>query len=173
MTIKEAADNLYSKNKITSEEYNTILNLEKTSGIGGLFGKAVKNINSPKQLSPWVSTLGLGTGAGVLGYNVKKELGEELSLKREIKNSYQNLKKKTPQLKNYSDEDIKDYFEVVRTFSPKSASNPLVAGALVNKMLEFGGVDHKLIQDISNIQSEHNTLDELAKVTAKGIMGGA
>ena len=31
--------------------------------------------------------------------------------------------------------------------------SPLVAGALVNKMHQFGGVDHKLVQDLAHIQS--------------------
>ena len=30
--------------------------------------------------------------------------------------------------------------------------DPLVAGALVNKIKQFGGVDHKLVQDLASIQ---------------------
>ena len=49
---------------------------------------------------------------------------------------------------------FKNYFKVVRQFSPKAAANPLVAGALVNKMVQFGGVDHKLVQDIASLQKD-------------------
>jgi hypothetical protein len=71
----------------------------------------------------------------------------------QIEKSYRQLKSKTPQLKEVDSKTMKDYFKVVKDFSPKAAANPLVAGALVNKMVQFGGVDHKLVQDIVNIQS--------------------
>ena len=59
--------------------------------------------------------------------------------------------KKVPSLKGTSKETLKDYFDVVKTYSPRAAANPIVAGHLVNKMVQFGGVDHKLVQDLTSI----------------------
>ena len=73
--------------------------------------------------------------------------------------------KKIPQLSEYPEDEVKDFYSVVKTFSPKAASNPLVAGALLNKMLQFGGVDHKLVQDIANIEGEKRDL--LGKIVGK------
>lgn len=67
--------------------------------------------------------------------------------------SFEAMPSKVPQLMDKNPQEIRDYFDVIKMFSPKAASNPLVAGALVNKMMEFGGVDHKLVQDISSLES--------------------
>ena len=90
-----------------------------------------------------------------------------------MKSSYNQLLKKTPQLKGVDSEQLRDYFNVVKTFSPKAASNPLVAGALVNKMVQFGGVDHKLVQDIADIQKgfDKTKIIEKAIETAAGTFG--
>lgn len=70
-----------------------------------------------------------------------------------INNSFRKMQEMNPSLAEEDQNTVKQYFNVVKTFSPKSASNPLVAGALVNKMMQFGGVDHKLVQDLSSIES--------------------
>ena len=174
MTIKTAADSLLSKNEISPEEHNALLNIEKKAGIADLLrsiksgvGSKVKgaadtvfNISSQNALR---AAAGIAT-AGVIGkeaYGVGKQ-------KYDIGKSYKNIKEKTPSLENYGDDQIKDYFNVVKTFSPRAASNPLVAGALVNKMLEYGGVDHKLIQDLVNIEPG---LGEGTKSLMTGVVG--
>jgi hypothetical protein len=86
--------------------------------------------------------------------------------------SFALMNKKVPQLADKDPQQIRDYFEVIKTFSPRSASNPLIAGALVNKMMEFGGVDHKLIQDlnsIENINTRESMLDKMIATSLSGI----
>jgi len=141
-TIKEAADSLLGKGEITQDEYNLLKNkgafeLPKEAA----FGDALKKI-----LWPIAAVGGVTIGA-------KEAIVDPLVQHSKIKKSFGQLKAKVPQLQEKDEEDIKDYFNVVKTFSPRAASNPLVAGALVNKMMEFGGVDHKLVQDISAIQA--------------------
>jgi hypothetical protein len=169
MNIKEAADNLYSKKKISSEEYNTILNMEKN---GSIKNSLKDFFTKPQVVKPWVRNTMTAAGSGLVGFGLGSELAQESKQNKNINESLKMLKEKTPQLKQYDDDQIKDYFEVVRTFSPKSSSNPLVAGSLVNKMLEYGGVDHKLIQDISNIkEDERFTIDKLKENAIKKIVG--
>ena len=60
--------------------------------------------------------------------------------------------KKVPQLKEYDKEKVDDYFKVVKTFSPIMATNPVVAGNLVNKMILNDGVDSRLIGEIAGVQ---------------------
>ena len=84
------------------------------------------------------------------------------------------MQEKVPQLAEKDQEKLKDYFGVIKTFSPKAASNPLVAGHLVNKMMEFGGVDHKLIQDLSSIESglsRPSLTQSIAEAAAKSMVG--
>jgi hypothetical protein len=89
-------------------------------------------------------------GSSVAG---KELIVDPIMDKIKINNSFEQMQEKVPQLAEKDQEKLKDYFGVIKTFSPKAASNPLVAGHLVNKMMEFGGVDHKLIQDLSSIES--------------------
>jgi len=174
MTIKTAADNLLKRKEIDSEEYNTLLKLEKSAALGDILksiGSGVASIPgkaSSKLYNATVSdifrTLAVATAGGV----VAKEGYGAIKQKIDISNSYKNLKDKNPSLMDHDDSKIKDYFDVVKTFSPRAAANPLVAGALVNKMLEYGGVDHKLIQDLANMEPG---MGEGAKTLMSGVLG--
>lgn len=106
------------------------------------------------------------TGAAVGG----KELYDTVAQKAKIKSSFERLKEKQPLLKQYPDKTLKDHFDVVKTFSPRAASNPLVASALVHKMLEYGGVDHKLVQDIAAIEARkpESVLKEVYRAGIRG-----
>ena len=157
-TVKEAADNLLSKEEITQDEYNLIKESglleekELTKEAVGKFKKALVMLR--KHFVRPMKQLGVGaalTGAGIVAG--KELVYDPIKSKLEISKSFKELPSKVPQLAEKDPKQLKEYFNVVKTFSPKAAANPLVAGALVNKMMEFGGVDHKLVQDISAIQS--------------------
>ena len=97
------------------------------------------------------AALVLGAGATAKNFIVDPIVD---SAKSEI--AFKQMPSAVPQLENKDTDEMRRYFNVIKTFSPKSATNPLVAGALVNKMMEFGGVDHKLIQDLSTMQKNIN-----------------
>ena len=86
--------------------------------------------------------------------------------------AFKEMPHKVPQLAEADPQKMRDYFDVVKTYSPKTAINPLVAGALVNKMMEFGGVDHKIIQDISSIQRNSETQPGIVHNTTEKVVGG-
>jgi len=164
--IKEAADRLLSKGDITGKEYNS-LNFDNIEKIAKL--KSVKSIftylkaqaKHPKMsgtipvefLRKTIVPALFVTTATTLA---KESIVDPIVDATKMQSSYSQLAEK-------DQDQIKDYFNVIKTFSPKAASNPLVAGALVNKMMEFGGVDHKLVQDIASIESGGANLMGVAK----------
>lgn len=173
--IKVAIDNLLSRGEITQEEHEKVASLlDKKAGVegvdaaldagflgnigkkGGMFGKIMQGI----------ALTSLAGIAGTQLYDLIKQKAHEAT-------GFSAMMAKNPGLKEHPEEMVKDYYNVIQTFSPKSASNPLVSGALVNKMIEFGGVDHKLVQDISGIEStiaksNKNILYEMAGAAGKG-----
>jgi len=163
-TVKQAADVLISKGKISNEEYKALEQIkcfEKEASAKDI-ANAIRNIVFP------IAAIG---ATGVVG---KELVYDPIKKSKEINKSFKMITKKVPQLEEKNKKDIEDYFNVVKTFSPKAASNPLVAGALVNKMIEFGGVDHKLVQDISAIEqglSRPSTIQTITESTAKSVVG--
>jgi hypothetical protein len=165
-TIKQAADSLLSKKEITQEEYNLLKDRGafelKKEGNWAEFGTVLKNILWP------IAAVG-GTAA-----IVKETIIDPITQSNKIKNSYEMMQEKVPQLAEKDQDQMKDYFEVIKTFSPTAASNPLVAGALVNKMMEFGGVDHKLVQDLASIQAgvaRPSVVEAVTQSAAKSLAG--
>ena len=163
-TIKEAADSLLLKGEITKDEYSALeknANFNKEAGSSELM-KLIKDIVFPI------------AAAGAIGVAGKELIYDPIKRRSDIKNSFNLMSEKVPQLAEKNQTDMQDYFNVVKTFSPKAASNPLVAGALVNKMMEFGGVDHKLVQDISAIEAgmqRPSTIQQITEATAKSLVG--
>jgi hypothetical protein len=143
MHVKEAAKNLLNRKEITQEEYNFI---EKNAF-------DLSKINWTEALKA-LQGIAIGTAALSGAAYGGEELYHKLKQHVDINNAFKTMNEKVPALNEYPQEKIQDYFDVIKSFSPHAASNPLVAGALVHKMLEFGGVDHKLVQDISRISKE-------------------
>jgi len=77
-----------------------------------------------------------------------------VKLKTDQNNAYKKMFDKVPQLKDYDKATVDDYYGVVKSFAPHMASNPYVAGSIVNKMILNEGVDHRLVGEISEISSK-------------------
>lgn len=108
-----------------------------TGGLGGVLrGMAMPII---------AGSMAVGTVAPIVG-GVRKS--------KQINASRANLKNFNPQLEDVDENTINNYFDVIRTFSPSAASNPIVAGNIVNKMVEFGGVDHNLVKSLVDIEEK-------------------
>jgi len=185
--IKEAADRLLSRGEISEEEYKGIdfdnfEKLAKAKGIKRFFtylkaqAKHPTMVKTPTDImkktfkTRGVDALLVGAGIAL----AKESLIDPIVGSAKIQSSYSQLAKKTPQLAEKDKDQIKDYFNVIKTFSPKAASNPLVAGALVNKMIEFGGVDHKLVQDIASIEAgAPGLLGKARENIIKSVVGAA
>ena len=165
--FEKAAKSLLNKGEITEEQYNGIKDLDAEKL------KKISFLISPSGLSAGgrvardvISTIGLTALAATLGHDLYSRVKQQ----SDIEGSMKTMINKVPALKEADVETVKDYFDVVRTFSPRSASNPLVAGALVNKMIQFGGVDHKLVQDIASMEApRYDALSGIAEVSAKSL----
>lgn len=180
--LAEAADSLLEKGKITKEECELIKQAIGDDAIlRGL--DDIKKMLSTHGKSKTTKSLGLfggkvgkaatAVGGTLLAGTLLQQLLKPVVQHVQAEQAFGKLTAKNPQLKEKDPEQVRDYFNVIKTFSPKAASNPIVAGALVNKMIEFGGVDHKLVQDISNIQSGVEQVDAIGSITgaaAKSLM---
>jgi hypothetical protein len=111
-----------------------------------------KDMGIGKQLA---TALGGVLLAGTAASQIKEGIVDPARTAYQVARSSKDMMKKYPNLKQEDPDKVKDYFNVVKQFSPRAAANPLVAGALVNKMIQFGGVDHKLVQDL--IQKDSTT----------------
>jgi len=186
MDIIKAAESLLKKEEITQQEFDLVKEaFPGGTGAGAgasesakkAIGKLIASITPKLSIStkvtkpimaapianalPWLQGgLYAAFGASLLG-----QLLKPLSEKMKATSSYNKLIEKNPVLAEKDPQQIKDYFNVIETFSPKAASNPLVAGALINKMMEFGGVDHKLVQDLASIQSGLQSSDVMSQVS--------
>jgi len=176
-TVKEASDILLQKKEITQEEYNylekegafKIPGMEFLSHIGTATAKGLKD------LGPGIKTYAPSIAAIVAsGVAAKELLINPLVQKNKINKSYEEMFKKTPQLVGEDQAKIRDYFNVVKEFSPHAAANPLIAGSLVNKMMQFGGVDHKLVQDMAALQEareSESVISHILQGAAKTLTG--
>lgn len=117
---------------------------------GGGLGSTIKGLD-PRDILVGLGIAGFGSQAAV---GAKETFVDPLVQRYQIARSKSKMGDFIPMVEQEDEKLVSDYFNVVKQFSPKAAANPLVAGALVNKMLQFGGVDHKLVQDLAKIQKD-------------------
>lgn len=159
--MEKVAKKLLDENKISQEDYESVKGMTKEAFLGMLFKKIPKMNEAGKVIGESIGFSDLAEkikqGAqaaslvGIAGLIGSQAIGKAKSAV-DSQTAYSKMFEKMPNLSEYPEDQVKDFYSVVKTFSPKAAANPLVAGALVNKMLQFGGVDHKLVQDIANIE---------------------
>jgi hypothetical protein len=182
-TLTQAAESLFKKGEITKDEHEM---LNKAAGMfpgasklveaaAPSFKDAVKSVMQPRAFKDAAKSVMQPLAIGSLATLALSTILKPIIRQAQIGQSYDKLIEKNPILAEKDQNQVKDYFNVIKTFSPKAASNPLVAGALVNKMMEFGGVDHKLVQDIAAIESgieAINPFETLATSATKAFVGG-
>ena len=122
--------------------------------------------------------LAVGTGLAAIGAGdvVKEHVIDPAILKAEQVKAFNAMEKKVPSLKGIDEQQKKDYFNVITTYAPGLSRNPYVAGNLVNKFKEYGGPDHKLVQDIIKMEKDSNvagkgSIDKMVS-RAGAVIGG-
>ena len=170
--IQKIAYKMLKEGKINQEEYNALekVGVFKFAGIGSFF-KAIGKAFTPTahlaeiirpgeetmteiiRKAPLAQRIAVPIAATTATGAIVKELAVDpfMQAKKE-QESLKHLRELTPQLEDVDDKTLKDYFGVIQTFSPRTATNPLVSGALVNKMVQFEGVDTNLVKDLAQIQ---------------------
>jgi len=166
MDIKTALNNLLAKGEITQAEFEKAAAVFVNPGIVEEAG--AKGFTRAGGIAKDVlQTLGLTALTGIAGY----QLYDIMKQKHNERVGYQKMMEKNPILSEYPEEQVRDFYGVVETFSPRSASNPLVSGALVNKMIQFGGVDHKIVQDLASIEGpSRNIIYDVASKAGQSLV---
>jgi len=157
------------------EKTNTILTKEAKEKLAGFFSgisriatdatKYLRPLN-PKPGRPSLEGIGkfiskhkiltLGAGAFAIGAGdvVKEVIIDPAKLKVEQINAFKKMEEKVPSLKGIDPEKKREYFKIISLYSPSLSRNPYVAGNLVNKFNEYGGPDHKIVQDIIKMEKD-------------------
>lgn len=159
--MEKVAKKLLDENKISQDEYESVKGMTKEAFLGLLVGSKGTLTPMAKKIREIAQ---LGTLAGIGTLIGSQAAGKAGSIIKSY-SAYDKMMEKMPSLSEFPEDQVKDFYSVVKTFSPKAASNPLVAGALVNKMLQFGGVDHKLVQDIAGLEADKK--DILSDIVTK------
>lgn len=89
-----------------------------------------------------------GVGAFGLGQMAMGRLAEH--------RSYNQMLDLYPELKRENPEQVKLYFDTIRSSAPGLARQPLVAGSVVKRLVNFGGFDHAVYKDLLSAQSVIN-----------------
>ena len=177
--IKQAADSLLQKGEITNEEHSEVTKIASPITMtvtGATINDIIKGILSHSQQPGAAGILqklkipALIAGGTLATATVAKELLKPVIEHFQAQGTLEKVKQ-MPQLAGEDPTMVEQYFNVIKTFSPKAATNPLVAGALVNKMVEFGGVDHKLVQDLAALQAAMPMSFAVNKAIESGISG--
>lgn len=153
MTVQDKVAEMYGGGVITKSQFDTF---EKCAG-SDIKNRDISTIEKSAAGSAGIKSFfknwGPAIGLGAMGVSAAAGVGEKvvgaIKLNKDQKNAYTNMFKKVPQLREYSKQDVDDYYGVVKQYAPEMAANPLVAGNLVNKMIQFGGVDSALIGELT------------------------
>ncbi len=145
LDIPDTYSKVVSTNMLGKPIYGTVSNQTE---IAALTARDIfKGLN--KLVFPIAATTAGGVALKELVYDPMKQ-------KSDIEKSYSKILETTPALAGADQQKVRDYFDVVKSYSPHAAANPVVAGAIVNKIYQFGGVDHKLVQDLASLQETQN-----------------
>lgn len=103
----------------------------------------------------WTKVLGVGLLSAMAIpaiYEVSKDLSGKILLPGKIDQAKGDMEKYYPQLKEYDKRDVTMYFDSLKSIAPLTATSPALAGAFVQRALEAGGIDAKMMGDVINIE---------------------
>lgn len=94
--------------------------------------------------------LAVGAVVGAVG------LGQLAIGRIQENHSYNQMLDLYPELKRENPERVKLYFDTIRSSAPGIAKQPLVAGSVVKRLVNFDGFDHAVYKDLLSAQSVIN-----------------
>jgi len=114
-------------------------------------------------------------------YTLGKEVHKSITMPRKIERSRDNMMSFYPQLKEYSKKDVDKYFNSLAEIAPMTATSPALAGAFVQKSLEAGGVDTRMMADVLDVEKRRGETtapnvqkafgESVAKTVAGSVIG--
>ena len=94
------------------------------------------------------------TNAALVGGGMAAAAGANYAIQAHAVNqSFNKMLQLYPELQRENPERVKVYFDSIAQGSPDLASNPLVVGSLVKRMLNYDGFDHATFNDLVSTQS--------------------
>lgn len=79
--------------------------------------------------------------------------------KMKLESSFQKMQQLYPELQRESPEKVRLYFDTIASGSPDIASQPLVVGGLLRRMLNYDGFDHSTYMDLGKHQKNMSGLN--------------
>jgi len=107
-------------------------------------------------------------GLGLAAAGGAAELATPIVRATQANSARKRLVDYTPSLQGVDEKVVDDYFNVIKTFAPTIARNAIVSGDLVNKMVQFGGVDHNLVKGMVDIERGASSPGFGKEVLSKG-----
>lgn len=84
-----------------------------------------------------------------------------------VQGGYKKMLNAYPELARENPERVRAYFDAIASGSPDIAAQPLVAGSLVKRMLNYDGFDPSTFQELAATQA---TIDRTKNETAKNVI---
>lgn len=151
---------------------SAVKNLNQLAGAFSSGTAAAKNIQSMRVAPSVVAGIkGMVQNAGALAL-VTGGVGAVGMIADRVKlnSSYQKMLQLYPELQRESPERVKLYFDSISNSSPSVAQQPLVAGSLIKRLINYDGFDHAVYKDLVSAQSQldrnrlssHSNLIDLA-----------
>ena len=108
--------------------------------------------------------------AGAMGINA---MGSALSDSYKLNSSFQKMLQIYPELQRENPDRVKLYFDSIANSSPSVAQQPLVAGSLIKRLVNYDGFDHTVYKDLVSTQSalDKNRLQGEGNMISMGSKG--
>lgn len=102
----------------------------------------------------------LAVGAAGLGVSMAGQAWGNV----QIQKSFQTMLQRYPELQRENPTRVKQLFETISNAAPDVAKDPMVAGSLIKRMLNYDGIDHATYMELVATQ-EKMTKTRLSQIT--------
>ena len=99
-------------------------------------------------------------GAAGLGVSLA---GQEWS-NAQVQRSFQTMLQRYPELQRENPTRVKQLFETISRAAPDVAQDPMVAGSLIKRMVNYDGIDHATYMELVSTQ-EKMTKNRMSQIT--------
>jgi len=101
----------------------------------------------------------MAVGAAGLAVSAGGQLWSNVQVQR----SFQTMLQRYPELQRENPTRVKQLFETISNAAPDVAKDPMVAGSLIKRMLNYDGIDHATYMELVSTQ-EKMTKTRMAQV---------
>jgi hypothetical protein len=99
-------------------------------------------------------------GAAGLGVSLAGQAWSNTQVQR----SFQTMLQRYPELQRENPTRVKQLFETISRAAPDVAQDPMVAGSLIKRMLNYDGIDHATYMELVSTQ-EKMTKNRMSQIT--------